>query len=509
MKTHPFGRTLRIYAAALILALSAVNTTHAASVFGFNYWPAGYSCNVLTNANWTVMNQMSVQSDLDQMSSLGADVLRLMFWPQLSGYSLEGGGGPGGATFTSDFTEERSNLVNLLSYCSSRGIKVIITFGNNYLGAYDSQGQPWWMGFYGNTTAGFTNFLADTQYWVNGFVNTIEASPYASTILYYDYQNVYSRFDPNMQWYLRFLYDWSTIPSGKRGCSVRDVDDTFPYAGDDVQALKVALDGRTLNFVDYHSYPATPHNPNIEQCYDSVKNRFGTTTVLLGEFGRESTEQNQQATIVDVSTRARNKNIPYHLHWMFLDNAIFTNIFGWAYTSHDPKHVMGGMSSLNGAIYNSDAEIVTSGRPAGWAAGSSGSITFTSMGPNASNAAANNYYARIQCNTANALVWMNSPSFTVTGGTKLSTNCFFRCSMTNVWMTVNQYDSNWGVIPPATSGPQNTPSGWSWNNYLGRVGSWSTQLNANTHYVIVSVVGQAPAVTPSYLDVDIVSGHTR
>src|SRR5262249_25966958 len=151
----------------------------------------------------------------------------------------------------------------------------------------------------------------------------------------------------------------------------------------------------------------------------------------------------------------------------------------WGYSTHDPKDAMGGMSSLNNIMYNPDAEIVTTGKPANWGAGSTGTITFTSMGPNANDAAANNYYARIQCNTANAAVWMNAPTLTVSGGTKLYVNCFFRSSMTNVKMTVTEYNSSWGLLSQ-TSGLAYTPSGWSWNSYLGRVGSWSRQLNAST-----------------------------
>jgi hypothetical protein len=162
-----------------------------------------------------------VQADIDQMSSLGADVLRLIVWPEVSGYLLQPGGGPGGGTFTSDFTQEQNNLVTLLSYCSSRGVKVIICFANDYLTLGNgSPGDRWWMDFDGNTTDGFTNFLRDTQYWVDGFVNTIQGSAYASAILYYDYQSEYTTLNPNEGWYVTFLYDWSTIPSGKRACSV-------------------------------------------------------------------------------------------------------------------------------------------------------------------------------------------------------------------------------------------------------------------------------------------------
>lgn len=129
MNTNTKRRAPRLRVAALVITLLAFGSfgARAGSTFGFNYWPAGYSCNVLKTANWTVANQDIVKADLDHMSSLGADVLRLVFWPQVSGYLLTPGSGPGGATFTSDFTQERSNLVTcwaIVPRAASRSLSV-------------------------------------------------------------------------------------------------------------------------------------------------------------------------------------------------------------------------------------------------------------------------------------------------------------------------------------------------------------------------------------------------
>jgi hypothetical protein len=509
MKTSKNKKSLS-KVAALIIALLGFTSfrIEAASTFGFNYWPWGYSSDVLTNRNWTLANRNAIQADLDHMSSLGAGVIRLVFLPQLSGYQLVANGG----TFTSDFTEERNNLVTFLGYCSSRGLKVIICFGNNYYGLGDPpRCERFWICSYGNTTDGFTNFLGDTLTWINGFVGTIENSPYHGTVLYYDYESEYRRDDPYSDWYITTLHTYSSIPSGKRGCSIFKVDLTAPST-DDVQYLRDVLGANALDFVDYHSYPTYGVNSNVEACYDSVKSRFPNATVLVGEFGRESSggEVNQQTTVKDIATRARNKNIPYHLHWMYTDNVFAPNTWGWAYSRHDPKNVMGGMSVLNNTVSNPDTEIVANGQPSGWSAGSTGNISFLSGGPSSTDAATNNYYARIQCNTANAAVWMNAPTITVPTGTtpKLYLNCFFRSSMTNIQVAVSEFTST-GTPNGKTFGPAYTPTGWSWNNYLVRGGSWSRQLNANTRYVIVSVQGIGAATSPSYLDVDTISAYMR
>lgn len=491
---------LRLLLVGVILVAFNSSTVRANSTLGFNYWLPGYASNVLDNANWTSANRMAVQVDLDHIASLGGGVIRLMFLSEASGIYNP-----------SELAEQTTNLPTLLGYCSERNIKVIICFGNDYLnGINRDTGNEWWKDFYGNNYQGFTNFLYATSNWVNGFVDACESSPYSSSILYYDYQNEYNQYTPYVGWYCTFLYDWSHVPAGKRGISVLNVDPTSPNT-DDVNDLRYELGTtRTLDFVDFHSY--VNFNSDLERCYDSVKARFPSATVLVGEYGKSSDdvgvqggEAGQQAMVLDLCTRAKNKNIPYNLVWMFGDNT-FGN-FGMAYNTYDPKDVLGGMSALNNLIYNPDAELVSGGRPIGWAAGSSGSIIFSTGGPSAADAAANNYYARIQCNTPNASVWMNAPTITVTGGTKLFVNSYIRSNMRDVFMLVNEYNSNWGFIK-RESGPLYQPTGWSMNNYLARAGSWSAQLDGATHYVIVSVLGTGNG-GQSYLDVDVMSASTR
>src|SRR6185369_15416166 len=129
-------------------------------------------------------------------------VVRLMFWPQLSGYHLVGNGG--GGQLTAELDEETRNLVDLLSLAYARGIQAIIVFGNNYFDAGNGQpGHRWWQDAY----ASFTPFLVDSQRWIDTIVNAVEGSPYRADVIYYDYENEYSIDNPNMGLYLTYLYD--------------------------------------------------------------------------------------------------------------------------------------------------------------------------------------------------------------------------------------------------------------------------------------------------------------
>lgn len=487
------------------------------STFGFNYWPHGYHCDALNNNNWTTVRPI-VAADLDHMASLSGGVIRIMFWPQVSGFLIEGNNG--GGRFTNEFYEQKTNVVDFIRLAHERDIKVIVAFGNNYFDSGTSAGHRWWMDAYGNSPAGFTNFLNDTRIWMNGFVDSIEASPYKSAVIFYDYQNEYYRVHPYMGWYLTYLYDWSNVPAGKRGVSVLQVPE-------DVNDLQYQLSvgtgpqqgSRHLEYVDFHSYPAFPANPNIEGSYDYVKSKFPNSIVLLGEFGRtalnQSEEQAQQSTVLDVATRARNKGIPYYLNWMLWDNnaCLTSNACpSFGYNPNSPRDVLGGMSSLLNIVQNPDMELRNGSTPANWMAAGSIPISFYSGGPSYGDAATNQWYARIRVDQSSGGAWLSSYLTPVTGGNRVFANAFIRSSMDNVTMSIVEYDQNGNGIT-YSSGPSFNPVGWSFNNYLQRVGSWSVTLTPNTRYIIVNISATARPGTsssnPGYLDVDAVSTWER
>ena len=486
---------LTVFLLALCLARDA-----SASTFGFNYWPHGYSCRALDNANWTALRPQ-VAADFDHMASLGSGVVRLMFWPQESGFRLKETFG--GGEFTSQFYEQTANVPDIVRLASERNLKVIIAFGNNYFDAGNgTSGHRWWMNHYTD----FSTFLGDTRTWVNGFVNAIESSPWRSAVLFYDYENEYYRENPYMGWYLTYLYDWSAIPAGKRGVSVLHV----PQDVDDMKSqLQTGggpnLGNRPLDFVDYHSYPAVNHNSNIEAAYDIVKSRFPSSTVLLGEFGRTNTgpadEGAQQQTVLDLMSRARAKGIPYYLNWMFWDRVPGSDPVGtaWGYDPHSPKNVLGGASDLLGLVDNPDMEVANGSRPASWDVGGSVPVTLFLM---SGDPATNLRYARAQTSSLGS-VWLVSYLTPVTGGKRVFVNSYIRSNLQDIRMNVAQYDQFLNSTQNL-SGPAFTPSGWSFNNYLHRAGSWSATLRPDTRYIIVSVSGTVVSA-PGYLDVDAAS----
>jgi len=491
-----------------LLAWTGVSSQYPpAEMFGFNYWPYQSSCACLTDENWTSAMKAEVRTDLDHMASLSVGVLRLMFWPQSCGWTLLPY--PQGGEFTSDFDEMTDNIVELIQMCQERHLQVIICFGNNYFDCGNGDpGHRWWMNSYDE----FSDFLSDTAYWVNGFVNSIEASAYKNAIIFYDYENEYYRNHPYMGWYLTFLYDWSAVPEGKRGCSVLHV----PYDVDDMKyQLGISPPGgvaRRLDFVDYHSYPAYPHNPDIEYCYDYCQGKFPDSTIILGEYGRvcgdSSEEAAQEATVLDVTGRAITKGICYYMNWMLWDETPGPGAStAWGYTPDSPKDVLGGMSDVLNLALNPDMEDVSGGVPIYWEAGGSVPLSFYAGGPNATEAATNDYYARIKVeNQTSGSVWLVAHGLYVDGGKTLYLNSYIRSSMQNVRMNVVEYDSSWNWLR-STTGPAFTPQYWMMYNYVREVGSYSVDLLSNTGIVLVTISGEV-VHDPSYLDVDAVSVWT-
>jgi hypothetical protein len=495
-------------ACLLALCLGLSKPARATSVAGMNYWPAGYSCTVLQNANWSAQKSV-VAADLDQMASFRVGVIRIMFWPEASGFLISSSG----PSYTSAFYEQKANLPEFIGMCQSRGIKVIISFGNSYQSGGDgtSSTNRWWMNAYGNTVAGYTNFLNDTKLWLNGFVDAVLASPYGANVLYFDYQNEYNHANPYEAWYVTFLYDWSNVPAGKRGVSVLQMNS-------DADDLQYQLGTRHIDFVEFHSYPAISFNSNIENCYDHMVALFPTTTVLLGEYGRQcpttAEETAQKNTVVDLATRSINKGIPYFLNWMLWDGAISSatdHTTAWGFSADSPKDALGAMTEKLNLVYNSDAETISGGVPSGWGGAGSGNTNFMAMGPSTIDAASNSYYARLQALDVNEMVWMTLPYIDVAGGERIYADFYFRSSMQNVRVAINEFDANWNLTRQQY-GPGYSPTTWSYKNYLHTVGSWSLVLQSSTRHVIVGINADGRATwspNSAYLDVDCASVAVR
>jgi len=475
------------------------------SNFGFNYWPYQSSCACLKDANWTTSMKNTIEKDLDHMSSLTAQVLRLMFWPQKSGYTLDGQGQ--GGTVGSEHTEICDNLPELLQMCDERDIRVVICFGNNYLNCKYDQNTYWWQWAYGDTQAGFDEFCADSEDWIEGIVDACENSSYHKTVIYYDYENECCNTWDNVWDYLIHMYDNCGVPQGKHGVSIMRVSSDLDY-------LVSSLDGRRLDCVEFHSYPYYPINSDIPDCYATMKGEFPDSTVLVGEFGRpcedSSEEADQQDDVLDIAADCITEDIPYYLHWMLWDETPGPNgtgAVGWGYDPHSAKDVLGGMSELLNLIPNPDMETLQGGQPQYWQAAGTVDLSFY-YGNGYADSATNYRYARIKVDgETSGKVWMSSYMVEVDGGSQLYANAYIRSGMYDISVNVVEYDSNQTKIK-STTGPLFTPTGWSMNNYLHRVGPHSVTLTADTAWVIVSISGYVDS-DPDYLDVDAVSVWTR
>jgi hypothetical protein len=490
-------------ARARLLAWTSVTTQPApASRLGLNYWPQGYGPDALTDANWRTLRPI-VAADLDQIASLGGGVVRLMFWPELSGFHLGGKGG--GGQFTPELDEEARNLVDLLSLAYARGIQAIIVFGNSYFDGGNGQpGHRWWQDAY----ASFTPFLADTKRWVDTIVNAVEGSPYRGDVIYYDYENEYFTDHPNMGLYLTYLYDGSAVPMGKRGVSLlnvaHDLDDLRHQLD---SAVGPELGRRRLDFVDFHSYPPGL-NPDVKASRDAVQALFPDSTVLLGEFGGEAAtaaaEDAQQQVVVDVVAKARANGVPYYLNWMLWDDTPAPSLkFAWAYDRHRPKNALGAVVAASSLVANADFEQRNGAVPAAWSAGGTVPVELFAMGPARSDAATNGSYGRVRVQTAGN-AWLSSSPFAVTHGGPLFVDAYIRSNMKWASVDVHEYDASMHELR-MTEGRPFAPTGWSYNNYLQRVGSFSVWLGSDTRFVVVAVGGETGAELPAYLDVDTVS----
>lgn len=515
-----------------LLAWSSVTTqSPPGSAFGFNYWPNGHQDDTLYNANWPSLSPM-VQADLDHIASLGGGVIRLFFWPQVSGFSISPGQG---GQFNSQLSEVSANLPSFLKLCADRNISVIVAFGNNYYDSNDTvSGMPWWEIAYGNSNDGFASFLHDTGDWMNTIVNAIESSPYASSVIYYDLENEYYSQATNAQWYITFLYDWSNVPDGKRGVSVLNAATDGP---DLAFALNASagpkLGNRHLDYIDFHSYMTPQSYPGYQsntpsQAATTLKSIFPSATLVMGEFGYQTgdtspngssdTLQQEQATLSSIND-AREAGVSYYLNWLIWDaiaQSARTPAFGA--NPNAPRDVLGGVAAALGLLYNPDMEIVSNGAPVGWSVGGTVPATLsTQSGYGAGNAATNYNYARVSTNQTTGGVWLVSNQFPVKGGRQLFVNAYVRSGMHNVGLGVAEYDANRASIKNDI-GPTYNPSTWSFVNYLQQISSncsgaaiaqdqcsWNVTLQPNTAYVSITINGQPAATAPSYLDVDAVS----
>ncbi len=478
--------------------------------FGYNYWPGGYGSEVLFDSNWTEGMKKTINADLTHMASLGARVIRLMIWPQNSGWIItENGGG----FFQDKFVELCSNFDELMDIISNYDMEIIIAFGNNYLDLKNEQETPWWKWAYGEN--GFSDFFVDSYNWVNGIANSVMASENSENILYFDYQNEASSSVEHQWAYINQLFDnISIIPADRRGCSLLSIpvdSNNFSYYTN----LGIT---RHFPYIAFHSYPN--HNEDVTQSYNQVKEKFPNSTVLLGEFGCSTqiyTQEEQKDFVENAIQSAIQSNIEYAIHWMFVDQAPNADNQRFGMMEYDsnilnrtPKDVFGYIAEEFGILMNPYFETATGNLPDYWDYGSNVPITSFSSVSDSINSLVGQRYIRLRVdNQYSGQAWISSTMFNIEGKNIIHANSHYRSNFENYRMAITFYNENLNVINQL-SGPNVQPQ-WKWNSYLYNLeGEVKWEIPENAKFAILSLVVDVSELGGTqYLDIDLVSAYAR
>ena len=316
---------MRSYFLILSVLLGLSSVVHATE-FGFDYWPRGFSGDIFFDTNW-VNHKSDVIHDLDVIQSMGGTTLRLMFWPEQSGFELD----PKLNAISPQYLQMVKNFPEFLELLSERHMRVILCFSNSFLlyGPDSPNATKWWNLKYGGHE-NLNAFLIDSGRWISGLVQSSEESPYASSVLYYDIQNEYTPSWPDMNSYVGAMAKLPIIPKNKLGISIL-------YGASDVATIKDLASAQQLDFrfVDFHIYPdtnaneagntATGFNMNLEEIHHNLKMNFPGARFLIGELGYRASSIDQQAAqsnaMISILNRASSDNIEYVLGWSLYDDA--------------------------------------------------------------------------------------------------------------------------------------------------------------------------------------------
>ena len=525
-------KKLLIALAMVVLTLTllgAAPAVRAATTAGFNpVYIEGFGPELLFNANWTAANQAKVQAEINHMASMGTGIVRVMIWIESSGVISPPGNGSNRATFTDQYYEMIANFPQLIQMYQNANIKVDITFGNDWMsGGPSGQGYTkWWQTCWGNNSTGWNNFLTDSTLWVQGIVNSIEASPYAGAVLYYDIQNeLSSHWEPSgtyysySVWYCAQIYDWGNIPTAKKGISINT-----DYVNDLNYLFTWFNPSRPLKFIDFHAYPASTGDAqyNVNTTYNTLKGRIPSgwgCTVVCGEIGynttSESLEPTQNQLVIGMLNKAKTASMPYIMAWTFNSLQACPNSGGYAFSKewfsdpwNHPKDVMGAWAANMNMCSNADVETVSGGMPTGWTYGANyGPISGSSGGPSTTDACTGSYYYRLNDNTVGDDIYTLTPWVSVPGGNRLYVNAFVRSSCENVFLAFHEYDANHNWLR-FQAGPTIQTPGWLYYNYQRTCGGWSAPLLSNTRYILLGACAHISS-SPGYLDTDCYSISNR
>jgi hypothetical protein len=473
--------------------------------WGFNYWPNGYTSDALSPANWPSVKPQ-VEEDLDLMASLGAGYLRLMLWPDKSGYEIDVFGPPHfDAGVVGAFA---ANLLDLVELCEARGIRVAVVFANTYLTRLNSPCElcapTWRIGYpLGTEEEARPQFHAESAAWIETFATAIQTSQYKNVVIYYDLNNESSgaqSYQADADLYVNAIYDavGDTIPVGKRGLSLANVG--FASPGDDEIHFATQLGVRRIDFVEFHSYPngnnasPSPAHADVEAGVDALSqsDAFPNSVVVVGEVGRPSGgtegESGQQTTLTDLAGRLLDRSwpedapcvpatapqlaspVPWLANWGFWDYTPTHQYFGdlGIRSTAGPKDAWGAIGECFSAIPNSDFEQTGTSPPHFVADGID--LDLAELDPTLARwtggAATNGSFARLTA-AGESTIWLSSESVAVRPRSRVFASAYFRSSgCGTVRIAIAQYDGEQQQLPGSKIGADSVlPQDGEWHLY--------------------------------------------
>jgi hypothetical protein len=525
----------------------------SATQFGMNYQPYipnVLNVNFLTNTNWAA-NKDLVQQDLNMMNSMGLTCQRLMFfadaWEMPCQFGTPGCQPP---SFAPEWDEITNNLKEYIDMCGQRGISVDICFVAPYLLSKDKDSSMYdWQWGYGNSDAGWNNFIRDTGIYITKVVEGAKRSSYHDAwVKWYDIKNEISTsndvFYNRYPQYLIAIYSHPWIPGGKIGFSILHVEN-IPNGKNDFQHLAHGDNNdlwlspypgyvNATKLTDSHCYPhANPQaTPALLYRYQQGLANFPNSTGIVGEWAYPyvmpspppggtpyppSNEQIQKTKELDIIKACEDAGVPYAMHWRWIDRwwpQPDNGLSGW-FQNHEinqPNDIVGSVGEKLSRFTTGDMETgPINGDPTGWTSGGQLDSHVRIGGGGATN---NSYYHLTSHSVGT--IWALSPRVTVPTCSKIYVNAYTRSThISNISITVHQYDQ-FNHDTMTTSPGFTPPSGvWQWYSFQHRVqdgingGGWICPARNDTVAVRVSVNGGIVNASPSILDVDTVTLSVR
>ena len=477
----------------------------AATAFGFDYGVPGY-LGAWYGTDWAAA-EASFRRDVKVMAALGTRVVRVMLFPYASGMALsEGAGNVGDPAALAAAT---TNLPTVVRTFREHGIAVVLALGPNALYWNGPLGDTrrWWDWAYG--AGGWTTFVNDVATWGREIVEAVESSDACDGVLYWDLLNEADYRVAGMSELVRTLLNRVPVPDARRGISVLLTSDAAAVAADG------AATGKSLAFIDVHSYPDRAHNPDVPAALAAVRAAVPGARALLGEYAgiycengqNEDAQRDTEAAVLDGAVAGSALAV---MHWMLWDQASGrvcgtgdNERTGLGYSPDEPRDNWGMLAERRSRLPGGDFE----GAAGGWGWGGTGPDGWSGLGgPSETDAATNLYYLRLMI-TGAGTYWLCSPIFDISG-TRAAIAGYVRSSAAEVWLDLNYRDALGWSQDTGRAPLRHTlaiPAGWQFHNVQSLVGGAGLDLPAGTVQGILCFAIVTADAGPTYVDVDGIS----